>query len=442
MKHGCVRGINPLPGSPMLAMLSGVILRRLLQFICLRLLMLGVHSATASDWPQLLGPNRDAVYDDPALAEQWPSTGPPIIWKTEVGEGYSSPIVAEGHLILCHRLGDELVVDGRDPKTGHAQWTFKQKMKFRDGAYFDNGPRPTPTIKDHRVYIHNTDGFLACLDVKDGNKLWSRQTKEEFHSSTTWNGCVASPFVNEKAVILPIGGTNSEGIVAFARDTGETLWHVTNEKSSCSTPVLTTFEGKPQLLVITRTALHALDPENGIDYWSIPTRKQTSGDLYCASPVISGDLIFLSGWYNLGAQLIRVKNGQPEVLWHLDDAISTHYAAGIIYQGYIYGFHGHAWERGGPNLRCVELATGKVVWEQPQNGSGTLIRFGDNLLILSDQGELQLAKASPKEFKIKSRMQVVGRTTRSYPAIAGGLAFIKGPRQLVCLDLRANSGKR
>ncbi len=159
--------------------------------------------------------------------------------------------------------------------------------------------------------------------------------------------------------------------------------------------------------------------------------------MYAASPVVFGDQIFLSAWYQLGAQLLRVKHGQPEEIWRRDDAISTHYANGIVFEGHLYGFHGHAWERGGPSLRCIELATGKVVWEQPQTGSGTIIRAGGDLLILSDTGELQLAKASPSEFKIKARAQVVGRTTRSYAAIADGFVFVKGPRKLVCLDLRA-----
>jgi outer membrane protein assembly factor BamB len=183
--------------------------------------------------------------------------------------------------------------------------------------------------------------------------------------------------------------------------------------------------------------LRSLDPDTGKENWSVATRKQSTGNVYCASPVVFDDKILVSGWYNLGALLLQAKDGKPETLWHLDNAISTHYANPIVYEGYIYGYHGHAWERGGPNLRCVELATGKVMWEQPQTGSGTIIRSGDNLLILSDTGELLLAKANPKEFRVKSRAQIVGRTTRSYPAIVDGLAYIKGPKKLVALDLRA-----
>ena len=406
------------------------------------IVLFSLLSARGSDWPHLLGPTSDAVYSGPALAEEWPDAGPPVVWKIDAGEGYSSPVIAEGRLIFCHRLEDQLIVDSLDPKTGGSFWRFKHEMKFQDGAYFDSGPRPTPSIKDGKVYIHNSDGYLASLDLKDGREIWSLNTKAKFNSSATWHGCVASPCVNDLAVILPVGGTDGCGVVAFDRATGETLWQTTDEKATASTPVMANFGGRSQLLVVTRTALHSLDPVTGKDLWSQPTRRQTSGNVYAANPVVFGDLIFLSGWYKLGAQLIRVKDHEAETLWHLDDAISTHYAAGIIYQDHIYGFHGHAWERGGPNLRCIELATGKLVWEQPQVGSGTIARFQDNLLILSDTGELQLAKASPKGFQSKGRFQAVGRTTRTYPALADGFAYIKGPRQLICVDLRAGAEKR
>lgn len=406
------------------------------RFLAILLLLAG-PALRASDWPHLLGPTRDAVYAGPPLAEKWPAEGPRVVWKLELGEGYSSPVVAEGRLIQCHRLDDQLHVECLNPATGARHWTFKHDMKFRDGAFFDHGPRPTPAIRDGKVYVHNTDGYLVCLDLKTGAKVWSRQAKSEFKSSATWHGCAASPLLTDQAVILPVGGTNAGGIVAFARDDGRTLWHVTDEKASVSTPVLKKLDGKEQIIIVTREALHGLDPATGKDFWRLPTRKQSSGNVYAASPVVFDDKIFLSGWYKLGAMLIQLTNDRPRTLWHLDDAISSHYASTLVRDGHAYGFHGHAWEQGGPTLRCIELATGKMIWEQPKLGSGTLVRAGDQFVILSDTGELQLATATPKEFKIKHRAQIVGRPVRSYPAIAGGFAYIKGPKQLVCVDLRA-----
>ena len=185
--------------------------------------------------------------------------------------------------------------------------------------------------------------------------------------------------------------------------------------------------------------MHGLDPATGKDFWRLPTRKQSSGNVYASSPVVFDDKIFVSGWYRLGALVLQVTNDQPHKLWHLDNALSTHYNCAIVRDGYAYGFHGHAWEQGGPTLRCIELASGKVMWEEAKLGSGTIVRAGGQFIILSDTGELQLAIGTPKEFKIKHRAQLVSRPTRSYPAIADGLAYIKGPRQLVCVDLRAKS---
>lgn len=394
----------------------------------------------ASEWPQLLGPTRDGVYAGPALADRWPAEGPRVVWKRDVGEGYSSPVIADGRLIQCHRLGDQLQVECLDPATGGSHWTFRHEMKFRDGASFDHGPRPTPAIRDGRVYVHNTDGYLVCLDLKTGAKIWSRHAKSEFKSSATWHGCVASPLLTDRAVILPVGGTNAGGIVAFARADGQVLWQVTGEKASASSPILKRVGGRDQVIVVTREAVHGLDPDTGEDRWRVPTRKQSSGNVYAASPIAIEDKIFVSGWYKLGAMLLRLGDGPPETLWRRDDALSTHYAGVIVRDGCAYGFHGHVMEGGGPSLRCIELATGKVLWEQPKAGSGTLVRAGEQLLILSETGELQLAVATPTEFRIRQRAQVVGRPTRSYPAIAAGFAYIKGPRQLVCLDLRPPAG--
>jgi outer membrane protein assembly factor BamB len=348
-------------------------------------------------------------------------------------------VVGEGRLIQCHRLEDELHVECLEPTTGKRHWTFKHSMNFRDGAFFDHGPRPTPAIRGGHVYVHNTDGYLVCLNLETGAKVWSRHPKSEFKSSGTWHGCIASPLLTDKSLILPVGGTNGGGVVAFALDDGHPLWQTLDEKASASTPVLKRLDGKEQLIVVTREALHGLAPDTGKEIWRLATRKQTSGNVYASSPVVFDDKIFLSGWYKLGAMLLRIKDGHPEKLWHLDNALSSHYACTIVRDGYAYGFHGHAWEQGGPNLRCIELATGKVMWEEPKLGSGTIVRAGDKFVILSDTGELQLATATPKGFKINHRVQIVGRPTRSYPAIADGFVYIKGPRQLVCVDLRVQA---
>ena len=40
-------------------------------------------SASADDWPQWRGANRDSVSGDTGLLQQWPAGGPPLTWRIE-----------------------------------------------------------------------------------------------------------------------------------------------------------------------------------------------------------------------------------------------------------------------------------------------------------------------------------------------------------------------
>src|SRR5712675_486456 len=80
--------------------------------------------ASASDWPQFLGPTRNGVYAGPPLTASWPKDGPPSVWQRKVGQGFSGPAVASGKLILFHRIGDKETVECLDARTGKPLWTY------------------------------------------------------------------------------------------------------------------------------------------------------------------------------------------------------------------------------------------------------------------------------------------------------------------------------
>jgi len=75
-----------------------------------------------SDWPQFLGPTRNAVYPAADLADSWPKDGPPILWDRKVGQGFSGPAVASGKLILFHRLENKEIIECLAAETGKELW--------------------------------------------------------------------------------------------------------------------------------------------------------------------------------------------------------------------------------------------------------------------------------------------------------------------------------
>ena len=134
----------------------------------------------AQDWPQFLGPTRNSKYAPTDVTTVFPKAGPPLVWKKAIGQGFSTPVVADGKLILFHRLRDKETVECLDAATGKEIWRFDYPTRYRDDFGFDEGPRSTPSISAGRVYTFGAEGVLHCLDFATGKKVWAVDTYQQF----------------------------------------------------------------------------------------------------------------------------------------------------------------------------------------------------------------------------------------------------------------------
>ncbi|HVV71661.1 MAG TPA: PQQ-binding-like beta-propeller repeat protein, partial [Verrucomicrobiae bacterium] len=395
-------------------------------------------SAGASDWPQFLGPARNGACDGPELAVEWPGNGPPIAWRKPVGHGFSGPVESGGRVILFHRVADQEVVDCLDAHTGNLVWHFAYATTYEDEFGFDNGPRATPTIAGNRVYTFGAQGVLCCLAMETGKKLWSVDVQKEFHAPNGFFGLACSPLVEGSSVLLNIGGQEGAGIVAFDAGTGKLLWKGSQDEASYSSPVAATIDGHRYALFFTREGLVAVDPIKGDLAFQYSWHSRNRMSVNAATPLVFGDTIFLSASYGTGATLLRWHQSHLEKLWSGDDLLSTHYATCVEYNGFLFGIHGRA-DPGyspRPKLRCVELKEQKVRWEADNIGAATLTRSGNQLIILTEKGELIQASASPESFQPKCRAQVLPSQVRAFPALADGYFYARSQDELVCIDLR------
>ena len=388
------------------------------------------------DWPQFLGPTRDGVYAGNDLAAEWPAGAPAVVWKREVGQGWSGPVVSGGKLILFHRLADKEVVECLDAFSGKPLWTADYPTAYKDDFGFDEGPRATPAVAGGKVYTHGAEGVLHCWDLATGKRVWRVDTKETLRAGKGFFGPACSPLVERDAVILNVGGKGA-GVVAFDKATGEIVWRATDDEAGYSSPVAATVGGKRRVLALTRAGLVSLDPKTGEVQFRFPWRSRQHASINAATPLVIDDLVFISASYNTGAALLRVGGKGPEKVWSSDEALSNHYATSVRHGDFLYGFHGR--QEDGPSFRCVELKTGKVRWEEESFGAGTVLLAGDRLVILHEKGQLLTAPATPEAFKPGRRAQVLPFEARAYPALAGGLLYARAKDKFVCLDLRKSS---
>jgi outer membrane protein assembly factor BamB len=398
-------------------------------------------SVAAADWPQFLGPARNGVYTGP-LSTSWPAAGPRKVWQKRVGQGFAGPVVVGDRLILFHRVANEEVVDALDTKTGEVRWHSAYPTSYRDDFGFDEGPRAVPVVANNRLYTFGAEGQLSALDLATGRRIWNVDTKSRFNVRKGFFGAAGSPLVEDGRVLANVGGmdgTKGAGIVAFNADTGAVMWTATNHEASYSSPVGATFGGKRTAVFFTRQGLIGLEPATGNILFQRSWRSRTSASVNAASPVIVGDLIFVSATYETGAAVVRVQGSELKELWSSDEVLSNHYATSVYYDGNLYGFHGR--QEYNPSFRAVALNTGKVLWSEDRFRAGTVTLAGDKLLIMRETGELVLAAASPQAFKPLARAQILPPTVRANIALSDGFMYVRNGDTrdndtLVCLDLR------
>ena len=152
--------------------------------MAITLVLLTSNPVFAYDWPQYLGPNRDATSNEKGLMRSWPVDGPKLLWTIPLGEGFGGPAISEGKVYVYDRVENKTdILRCVDLITGKEEWTFTYEAP---GSVDHNGSRSVPTINGNRIYICDPFGNLHCIDkpTPAGFKMLSKakllDSKEEF----------------------------------------------------------------------------------------------------------------------------------------------------------------------------------------------------------------------------------------------------------------------
>ena len=391
--------------------------------------------ALAGDWPQIHGPERNGKAERETLLETWLAGGPKLLWRREVGSGFAGVAVVGEACILFHRVGDEAVAERLHAATGKPIWKQSFPTHYVSSIASDSGPRCTPLVFQNRVYLFGADGDLHALALADGKPLWSRQLYEECQAPSGYFGAGSSPIVEQGMLLVNVGGKQGNGLVALDLNSGQTVWHQTDEQASYSSPVAGTLNGQREIVFVTRLNVVAVDPKTGAQRFRFPFGAR-GPTVNAANPVVIGNRIFLTSNYGVGARLVEVGASGVKTIWENDESVSSQYTTPIECNGYLYGIHGRQ-DLGVAELRCIDLATGAVKWSQPDFATANLIGVGDKLLIQKTGGGLILAQARPEGFTPLASTQVFpeGSTVQALPALAAGRLFIRDEKSLVVLQL-------
>ena len=412
-----------------------------------------VSSATADDWPQWGGPNRDLVWRETGIVKTLPTKGLlPRVWSTPVGEGYSGPAVADGRVYITDYIRNKRIerIHSLDAETGKILWSRTYPVRY--SISYPAGPRMTPVIERDRVYTIGSMGDMFCMKVSDGSVIWKKNFVADYGTKLPIWGMVASPLIDGQQLITLVGGTDGSLVVSFDKLTGKELWRsLEDEMIGYCPPVIMTFGKTRQLIVWHPTAISSLDPTNGKLIWQVPFAVRVG--LTISTPRQFGNRLFVTAFYN-GPMMIEVSpdGRNAKVAWKgkSDSEIKTDGLHSImttpIFNGsHIYGIcsYGH--------LRCLDASNGKRIWEtikptgKDRWWNAFLVTHEDRQFIHNEQGDLIIAKLSPKGYQEISRAKLVepARKVRrrmtiwSHPAFALKSVFARNDKELVRVSLAA-----
>jgi outer membrane protein assembly factor BamB len=395
------------------------------------------RAAHGGDWPQILGPSRNGVAQQEPPLTAWPASGPRRVWSSSIGAGFAGPAVVGNRVLSFHRVKNADRIACLDAATGQPVWQTDFTASYAGGVNPDNGPRCVPLVHDSRVYLFGAAGSLHCVQLADGKTVWSREAYADFNGQEGYFGAGSTPVVADSKLLVNIGGRNA-GIVAFDLANGNTLWKATDERASYSSPAIARVQDVPRVIFVTRLNCVALDPRNGQVAFSFPF-GQTGPTVNAATPLIADGHLFLSASYGVGAKYSRL-SAPPVEVWANDESMSSQYSTCVYRDLHFYGIHGREDYQSG-ELRCIEAATGRVRWSAAAPLTGSLILVGDQLLILTTDGQLLLARAQPDKYTELARAKISRHLTRSLPALSQGRLYFRdnadsGAPQLHCVQLR------
>ena len=389
-------------------------------------------TASADDWPQWRGPARNGISAETGWLDVWPAEGPKILWKAEVGIGFSSFTVANGRVYTIGNANDTDTVFCLDAEKGQVLWYHPYPAELGE-KFFEGGPTSTPVIDGDRVYTISRVGDLFCFNAVNGKVVWTKNIATELELPVPAWGFGGSPLIQGDLLILNIG----EAGLALNKTTGVLVWKSAAAESAYSTPL--PLPGEKGLIVFSNGKGYvAANARTGKEAWRV--KWVTNYGVNAPDPILHDGMMLISTGYGKGAALFRIGAAEPEVVWQ-SRVLRTQFNPAVLIDGALYGIDGDgASELGAKkkaDLKCIEFATGTEKWTFPLGDVGSVSAADGKLIVLSGDGELLIGPASTGGFKPTARARILAGRCWTVPVLANGRILCRNAEgQVVCVDVK------
>ena len=406
----------------------------------------------ASEWPHYRGPTHNGISTD-RIRTNWTGGATNPLWLVTLTNSLTSVAVSGGKVFTQSRRD----VDGLDREicvalsatNGTELWATSLDDAYypNGGVGYDDGPRSTPAVADGRVFVLTSYLKLYCLNAINGAIIWQKDLPALYGSvAPDWQNA-ASPIVDNGLVILN-GSTTALALMAFRASDGALAWRAHDEGiATYSTPTLATIHGIRQLIFATLQGLISVNPANGDLFWRADYPSFTFPKMLAVSPVVWEDVIFITGARVYGLGSVAYQASFSNNVWSVarlwwNNSTAAHWMTPVCHNGFLYGPFGiFTFDGLGARLTCVDIRSGTVRWQAPDFGRGGTLLVGNELVCVTERGDLVLVKADSTAYTELGRFQAIPDfemdTNKCWnmPAIADGKVYVRSTSMVAAYDL-------
>jgi outer membrane protein assembly factor BamB len=411
----------------------------------------------SGDWPRFRGSDFDNISKDSTpLLEKWDTSGPRVVWRATLGEGYAGPAVHNGRVYL---------LDYNERKKADVLRCFSLasgKELWRRWYYVDlkrnhGYSRTIPAVTDKYLVSLGPRSHVMCLDPLSGELLWKIDLEREYGIPGTENGRITPDFYsgqcplidNDVAVLAPGGKALMIGVSCA---TGKVVWKTPNPDS------LRMSHGSIMPMVLFGKRMYVYNAVGGVV--GVSAEGDDMGKLMwkttewspattAASPLLLGNNeIAVFGSYGAGGARIKInfdgsKYSAAIVEEHkATNGIASDQQTPVIIGDFIWCLMP---ENSGPlkkQLVCYnrsDLLT--PVWSSGKEnrfgrGLGPYIVSGDKMYLLDDDAMLYLFRIKDKNITMLDSHKIINGIEAWGPmAIAGHYLIMRDARNMLCLDI-------
>ena len=389
-----------------------------------------IYAQSPTDWASWGGPHGDFTVNDAAAMPDG-DYALQVVWKREIGTGYSAVVVRGALAVTMFSDGTYDYVIALDAESGAERWRYQIGPAYLGHYGSQNGPLSTPVLTADLVIGLSAHGDLFALDAKTGQRRWGSALVADYQAIAPFWGFTSSPRVYDNLLIVQLGGTQDNAIAAFDVMSGKRIWSAHRDSVDYQSPGIFKIGEQDQVVFHGNRSLAGLDPQNGALLWQFDHGGQTSASATSGHPVSVGEGRYFIKNRGNGGVLVQVQQNEGvyavEAVWESRHIRGT-YIYAVYYDGYLFGNNGRI-------LTCVDVATGERVWRSREPGDGVPIVVDGHLVMMTKTGILAIAKASGDGYDERARLALFDDIVWSPPSFANGKFYARSMSEIACVAI-------